>query len=428
MCGKYFADKAGDTEIAQDSWIIPALGHDWGEITCTWAADYSTATATRVCAHDETHVETETVETTYEIVTPPTATTSGTGRYIATFTNPAFGTQQAEITLPRIAPAFKTVSITMSGDLGLNFFVEFPEGIDPSGSYITFTVGTTGQDRDDFDAADFKTGTNGVNRYRFTCHVNALQMADTVTATLYYTVDGQEFTVNKEYSVKKYISYFEPYFNGEATSPYDDATLKMVKSIADYGHYAQPFLFTFHNVPSGTYALMPGYTDFYDLDVIREAVSGYGIERSIENTDIESVSFALSMESETSIILRLTMKSGAAAPTLTVNGTTLNPGDAGVKLGNQEYLLNAYGTTSEGKARYEIRIKNIAAHRLSDVFTVNGDANGAFEIKAVALYYAKYILSTDASNPYLNDTDAQNCVAALYTYCEAVKDYIAAGH
>ena len=261
--------------------------------------------------------------------------------------------------------------------------MEFPEGIDPSGSYMTFTVGTTGQDRDDFDAADFKTGTNGVNRYRFTCHVNALQMADTVTATLYYTVDGQKFAVNKEYSVKKYISYFEPYFNGEATSPYDDATLKMVKSVADYGHYAQPFLFTFHNVPSGTYALMPGYTDSYDLDVIREAVSGYGIERSIENTDIESVSFALSMESETSIILRLTMKSGAAAPTLTVNGTTLNPGDAGVKLGNQEYVLNAYGTTSEGKARYEIRIKNIAAHRLSDVFTVNGDANGAFEIKAV---------------------------------------------
>ncbi len=337
--------------------------------------------------------------------------------------------EEEEIPIPAATamPAFKTVSITMSGDLGLNFFVEFPEGIDPSGSYMTFTVGTTGQDRDEFDAADFKTSA-GVNRYRFTCHVNALQMADTVTATLYYTVDGQEFTVNKEYSVKKYISYFEPYFNGEATSPYDDATLKMVKSIADYGHYAQPFLFTFHNVPSGTYALMPGYTDSYDLNAIREAVSGYGIERSIENTDIESVSFALSMESETSIILRLTMKSGAAAPTLTVNGTTLNPGDAGVKLGNQEYVLNAYGTTSEGKARYEIRIKNISAHRLSDVFSVNGDANGAFEIKAVALYYVKYILSTDASNPYLNDTDAQNCVAALYTYCEAVKGYIAAGH
>ncbi len=30
-CGKYFSDAQGTEEIEKDSWIIPALGHDWGE-------------------------------------------------------------------------------------------------------------------------------------------------------------------------------------------------------------------------------------------------------------------------------------------------------------------------------------------------------------------------------------------------------------
>ena len=40
---------------------IPALGHEWGMPEYTWADDYSALTATRVCAADPEHVETETV-------------------------------------------------------------------------------------------------------------------------------------------------------------------------------------------------------------------------------------------------------------------------------------------------------------------------------------------------------------------------------
>jgi lactocepin len=43
-------------------------GHDWGEPTWTWAEDYSTATATFVCANDETHTQTLETASSSEVV------------------------------------------------------------------------------------------------------------------------------------------------------------------------------------------------------------------------------------------------------------------------------------------------------------------------------------------------------------------------
>ena len=49
-CGKYFGDAAGETEIAEYDWVIPALGHDYAAVvtapTCT-EQGYTTYTCTR---------------------------------------------------------------------------------------------------------------------------------------------------------------------------------------------------------------------------------------------------------------------------------------------------------------------------------------------------------------------------------------------
>jgi len=76
---------------------IPAFGHDWGSVKYTWANDYSSVTAKRVCLNDYSHIEEETVE-------PSLITTSlEDGRtkydYTAAFTNPAFATQTKSVTL-----------------------------------------------------------------------------------------------------------------------------------------------------------------------------------------------------------------------------------------------------------------------------------------------------------------------------------------
>ncbi len=139
VCDKYFSDEDGEHEIAENSWVIPALGHDWGDwtettpATCTeagvetrtcsrdashtetraieatghawgtpvyeWAADYSTCTATRVCANDESHVETETVNAEIT-VTSATCAVAGEKTYTATFTNGAFAQQTKTETIP----------------------------------------------------------------------------------------------------------------------------------------------------------------------------------------------------------------------------------------------------------------------------------------------------------------------------------------
>ena len=93
-CGKFFSDAEGTTEIEKDSWIIPATGHEWGEVTYTWAADNKSVTATRTCKHDEDHVETETVDATFETTTPASCTDKGEVTYTsAAFKNEAFAVQ-----------------------------------------------------------------------------------------------------------------------------------------------------------------------------------------------------------------------------------------------------------------------------------------------------------------------------------------------
>ena len=84
-------------EISRTAKTIPALGHAWDEPVIAWADDCSTATATRICANDETHTETETVETTSAVTTQPTCTQDGKTTYTAVFTNTAFGTQTKEV-------------------------------------------------------------------------------------------------------------------------------------------------------------------------------------------------------------------------------------------------------------------------------------------------------------------------------------------
>ena len=56
----------GETYTDTKEVAIEAIGHAWGEPTWTWAEDYSSATASFVCANDETHTRTLTAAVTSE--------------------------------------------------------------------------------------------------------------------------------------------------------------------------------------------------------------------------------------------------------------------------------------------------------------------------------------------------------------------------
>lgn len=84
----------------------PTHEHTWADPTYTWADDYSSCTAERVCTQDSAHKETETVNSTYAVVTEPTEESEGLGRYIATFTKTAFVTQTHDIALDKLEPSY----------------------------------------------------------------------------------------------------------------------------------------------------------------------------------------------------------------------------------------------------------------------------------------------------------------------------------
>jgi len=70
------------TKEVQD---IPVLGHEWSDAEYTFAADGLTCTAQRVCANDESHVDTAEAVITSEVKIAATCEEKGTTTYTATF-------------------------------------------------------------------------------------------------------------------------------------------------------------------------------------------------------------------------------------------------------------------------------------------------------------------------------------------------------
>lgn len=158
-CGKFFSDADGKNEIAKDSWVIKALGHDftgawvntdaaghyhkctrcdvtdtvvkhtysgkpctdadnctvcgyvkapgvhaWGAAEYKWSDDYKSCTATVKCTNCEA------VETDVAFIgistTPATCTVDGKTVYTATFSSNLFTTQTKEVTIDKLGHTY----------------------------------------------------------------------------------------------------------------------------------------------------------------------------------------------------------------------------------------------------------------------------------------------------------------------------------
>ena len=314
----------------------------------------------------------------------------------ATFTMPAQAVA-VTATYEPAAPEFKSKSLILSGQIGVNFFMKLPEieGVDYSNSYMTFSItgkGTTTA-RDNYDATFKDKSGNGY--YGFTCFVNSIQMADTITATFHY---GDDQTVSLDYSVADYIAYFDDHQN-----EYNQTTLDLIKAIADYGHYAQPFLSAENGWTIGTdYAEMARYyTDSFDLDSIKTAVQDYAFVKTIEGSGITKATYRLNLESETMVDVFLTVEDGTElTASATFNGKT-------------------FTAVKQADGRYRIRVSGISAHQMGDPITITGTAGSDFTITVSVLAYDRAVLNSEAFN-----ANAKNTMAALYQYYTAVKEYM----
>ena len=80
-------------ELSRATKVLAPTGHAWGEAAYAWSADNGQVTATRVCAHDGGHTETETVNVTAAVTKPASCEGMGETTYTAAFGNPAFEAQ-----------------------------------------------------------------------------------------------------------------------------------------------------------------------------------------------------------------------------------------------------------------------------------------------------------------------------------------------
>ena len=302
-------------------------------------------------------------------------------------------------------PIFRSAALILSGSIGVEFLMELPEldGVDYTDSYMEFVVSGKGGGRTIEEYDPSHKASDGAY-YVFTRTINAVQMADTITATFHYTKDGEEKTVSHEYSAAQYVADFD------AKGGFDDKTTGLVHAVADYGHYLQPFLSATNGWTIGTdYAEIPASTTYTDEMVAEAAAVAAGYATSVTlpaSGEFASVSASLNALSDTSLELRAYMADGAK-----VSSASIENGD-----GKQATLRKKSSTC------WLISVPGIKAYELNDTydFTITSSSGSEATLSISGLAYANAVLTSKA---YREDQAARRAMTALVRYCQAGEAY-----
>lgn len=295
-------------------------------------------------------------------------------------------------------PVFAAQSLILSGQIGVNVFMRLPEGGDEdySDSYMEFTVSGEKQ-LVNFDPA--KKNTTG-DYYGFTCYINSIQMADSISAVYHY---GDGLTIEDEFSVLDYTNYIRDH-----AADFDENTLELVYALVDYGHYAQPFLAENAGwTPGIDHAVMPAARELTEEDVLeaKTALADYSLQYQRKGAQITDLKVSLSLDTETAVYLYFRTGAGyQGEPSARIDGAEENTA-----------VLQTDG-------RYRVQIGNIPAHQLGIAREVEIEAGETAQIRISALSYAAALVSSEI---YSEDMTALQAMTALCRYYQAARAYLA---
>ncbi len=287
-------------------------------------------------------------------------------------------------------PSFTTHSLVLSGKIGVNVFVDLPGDIaEYEGSYMAFFV--NGKETD----VPLDTGFMNSKKltYGFTCYVNALQMAERITAVFHYGEDGAE-TIETTVSVVDYLTSIK-----NSPTQYGKELVELASAIGDYGYYCQKYLNRVNNL-GDKYAAMPDPdTAEYDFEELASLTDTYKAAVSLGDSAIDKVSCSLKLDSSTVMRISFMTKNGfEGTPEVTVQG-----GEAFVP--------------EQRGGKYVFDIEGLSAHKLADMNDISITADGECKVSVSALSYANAVLANS------DDSDAQNAMASLYQYYEKAMAY-----
>lgn len=159
-------------------------GHNYGEVTYTWTSD-NKCKAERVCTHDNTHIESETVTATAVEIKAATCKEKGKMKYTATFTNTAFAAQVKEVDIDFAEHTY--------GEL----IPEVSATADKTGTKKHYKCSVCGklfdESKNEVTAADLVIPMIGTHKVTVNGESNFYKEGESVTVTANEPAEGKEF-------------------------------------------------------------------------------------------------------------------------------------------------------------------------------------------------------------------------------------------
>lgn len=300
-----------------------------------------------------------------------------------------FGKEQTDVTITVtfVSPTIDGHRMQLESEIGVGFKVNFNGGYGYDDSlrndcYVTFSVSDGRKGRMDGSEASEENG-----YFWFTGYVNALELADEITATL-HSHDGSVLATNT-YSAMEYIEYVKENMSG------DTKLIALVGALQDYGHYLQGSGWT----DNRSHAAIAAFTEISDdvVEALKNEINvddRYAITKDL-GAGIESAKFSLTLNERT--VVNIKVKPSENVTVTEYDKTETSGNDTYYVIKSDE--INASGLLTKGT----ITVKTSA-----------GDAT--FDLSAAA--YIRSILNNESQT-----APKKYAMAALDNYAKAAYDY-----
>ena len=297
------------------------------------------------------------------------------------FTTEEFNTAYPMSTESYAVPTFLGHSVAISDEIAVKFLVDIPDNVDKDSVYVVFSLSDGRSDR--VDLADAKKTTYTDSSYFFSCRINSLEVADTITATLHYGTVGD--TVENTYSVQQYCEDIQ------ARGGYSHYVVDLVKSLQNYGYYLQKSGWT-DNL-THTEATPATELTADDIARVKPLVEQYAFVSPVGKNNITAAAYSVGMSSKTNLYVYVQLAEGHFYP----DNSLFKPVD-----------LN-------GQPRwYVYTFDDIDARYLGNMYSING-------ARVSVLSYVNAFLNGKARD---YEVEKKLALVALYDYYAAVDAYV----
>ncbi len=292
--------------------------------------------------------------------------------------------QSIEITNPNADDVVsKGHSLTLSGEIGVNFFLGVATGLANQDVNVTITKGTQTLLNQNITLNTENQCTEVSGAYKFTAPIAAKEMTDKLTLTVKH---GDTVVYTENYSAKQYADTMLA-----SADTYSAETVALVKAMLNFGGYAQQYF------GYSTDALANKDLGLALPDVTADTTA-YSAKIKGSVTGITDAFATLKLESKTCIVFSLTLADGVDSANYNFEG------------GTAEVSGNKIIVTTDG----------ICAQSLTEYRTLKVTSGGAtLEISYSPMTY----LMNQLNNSNANLT---NLLKALYAYNTAATAYTVA--